>query len=126
MRTSIASVRVAVALIVTLCGFAGEARSQVLYGSVNFGPTNPGDLYTIDPTTGDATLVGSIGFNVTGAMDFHPVTGVLYATARRTSDATPVLITIDTSTGAGTEVGPLVNSPTAPQKNLTPNGGHDN
>jgi hypothetical protein len=66
----------------------------------------PSTLYSIDRSTGAATAVGPIGFNQVGAMDFHPATGVLYATAVRPSDATPVLITINPATGVGSEVGP--------------------
>lgn len=87
-----------------------SAHGQVLFGSTNDGPSSPSYLYRIDPTTGAGTLIGPIGFNVAGAMDFHPVTGVLYATGKR--DLVPVLITIDIASGAGTEVGPLNTIPT--------------
>ena len=67
----------------------------------------PASLYSIDRGTGAATLIGPIGFDRVGAMDFHPTTGVLYATGQRPApDNTPVLITINVITGAGTEVGP--------------------
>jgi hypothetical protein len=39
-------------------------------------------------------------------MDVHPTTGVVYATAQRASDNVPVLITINLTSGAGTEIGP--------------------
>jgi hypothetical protein len=38
-------------------------------------------------------------------MAFHPTTGVLYAEGARSSDAIRVLLTVDPSTGVGTEVG---------------------
>ncbi len=45
--------------------------------------TDPGDIYTINPTTGVATLVGSVDCPVGGTcylhdIDFHPTTGVMY------------------------------------------------
>ncbi|HJR36440.1 MAG TPA: hypothetical protein VJ817_15900, partial [Gemmatimonadales bacterium] len=92
------------------------ALPAALYGSAFTGtggvtacsPPCPASLYSIDRGigAGAATLIGPIGFNRVGAMDFHPTTGVLYATGQRPADNTPVLITINVITGAGTEVGP--------------------
>jgi uncharacterized repeat protein (TIGR01451 family) len=64
-------------------------------------------LYAIDPVTGTSAPVGPIGFRDVSGMDFHPSTGVLYATADRVDDdgRHHVLITIDPCSGAGTEVG---------------------
>jgi hypothetical protein len=76
-----------------------------LFGSAFQGPTGPSALYSIDPETGVATAIGVIGFARVSAMAFDS-TGVLYATGRRPSDGRNVLLTIDTTTGAGTEVGP--------------------
>lgn len=82
------------------------ATGTVLFGSAFSGLNGPATLYAIDPSTGTATAIGTgIGFNRVGAMDFHPTTGVLYATGQN-SDNTPLLITIDVTTGAGAEVGP--------------------
>ena len=68
-------------------------------------------MYTIDPTTGAATLVGAIGFNRVGAIAFDPTTGILYGEGTDPS-STHVLLSIDRSTGAGTVIGPTgVNSP---------------
>jgi len=52
-------------------------------------------------------LIGAIGFDDVGAMAFHPVSHKIYAAGKRSVDKTPVLITIDPVTGAGTEVGPI-------------------
>lgn len=93
------------------------AQGDVLYGSSQTGGATqtgkpgilhhgPSFLYIIDPATGVATLVGPIGFESVGGIDFHPGTEVLYGTASRPVTRVPVLITIDTATGAGTEVGP--------------------
>jgi hypothetical protein len=84
------------------------AAKGTLYGSTTAGPTAASDFYVIDPSNGNPTLVGPIGFNRVGAMAFHPVTGILYAAAQRTADNTPVLIKIDPLTGIGTEIGPTL------------------
>ncbi|MHC5010799.1 MAG: IPT/TIG domain-containing protein, partial [Planctomycetota bacterium] len=78
----------------------------VLYAADGKG-TN-GLLYTIDTSTGGATVVGPIGTSVTG-LAMSP-TGTLYATEAVRwviNGTTPNLLTIDTTTGAGTIVGPL-------------------
>jgi hypothetical protein len=82
-------------------------QGEVLYGATTSGPVGPSDLYRIDSLTGIPFFVGPIGFNHVSGMDFQPYTGRLFATAQR-ADATnlPVLITIDTNTGVGTEIGP--------------------
>jgi hypothetical protein len=76
--------------------------SDVLY-AVNNGPgfEDPDELWTIDVATGTTTLVGSIGspFDAVQGMAFDFGTGVLYAT-----DNTEGLLTIDPSTGVGTDV----------------------
>ena len=79
-----------------------------LFGATSGNDGNfPSNFYSINPSTGAATLIGPVGFKSVSAMDFNPFTGVLYATGRRTIVNTLVLITINTLTGAGTEVGPL-------------------
>lgn len=83
-------------------------RFPPLYGSAYSGRAGPATLYRIDPLSGEATLIGPIGFNRVGALDFHPETGVLYGVGERanTTDTVGVLITIDPLTGLGTEIGP--------------------
>ena len=79
----------------------------VLYGASYAGPDGLATLHVIDAGTGAATAIGLIGFERVSGMDFGP-DGVLYATAERADGSdTPVLITIDPVTGAGTEVGPI-------------------
>jgi hypothetical protein len=56
-----------------------------------------GRLYTIDPTTGVATLVGSTGAVVGGGIAFAP-NGTLYQTTLL--NGTPVLNTLNPATGA--------------------------
>jgi hypothetical protein len=76
-----------------------------LYGAAFSGPTGMSTLYTVDPTTGVGTLVGSIGFWRVSAMDVA-ANGTIYATGRNPVTRRHVLLTIDPSTGAGTEIGP--------------------
>ncbi len=58
-------------------------------------------LYTIDPLTGAGTSVGASGFSGGGnGLALNPVTRILYATPGDNNS----LITISTTTGAGTEV----------------------
>ena len=58
-------------------------------------------LYTIDTSTGQATLVGDTGFRSIADLAFDPDTQTLYGMEFNAR----VLITIDTVTGAGTLVG---------------------
>ncbi len=88
------------------------ATGVVLFGSASAGttgtpstPLGASSLYSIHPSTGAGTLIGAINFNRVGAIDFHP-SGVLYGIGQKPSDNTPVLLTINLSSGAGTEVGP--------------------
>lgn len=87
---------------------AAAVAPGLLFGATSAAQsTLPSNFYSIDPATGAATLIGPIGFRSVSAMDFHPRTGVLYATGRRLSGSPNVLITINPLTGAGTEIGPL-------------------
>lgn len=63
----------------------------------------PGDFYSVDPTTGLATSIGPQGIDVTGLACWD---GVMYGLG---GDHADNLVTIDLSTGAATNVGPLVN-----------------
>jgi hypothetical protein len=79
-------------------------------------------LYRIDLATRQATAVGPIGFNDVDGLAFGPG-GVLYGVADATvgpgSGISDLLITINTTTGAGTLVGPLTGlSGTGPGGNL--------
>ncbi|MCB1032873.1 MAG: hypothetical protein KDD47_03455, partial [Acidobacteria bacterium] len=78
---------------------------STLYGSAFLGPNGPSTLYEIDPETGVATLIGSIGFLRVGAMDFSE-DGKLYAVGRDPVSRENVFLTIDPATGAGSEIGP--------------------
>lgn len=76
--------------------------SQILYG-VDGAAGGTSSLYTINKSTGKATLIGSIGFPTVRAIAVHPVTGVLYGLSVSGVNAMD-LITINTTTGAGTLV----------------------
>lgn len=79
---------------------AGPAFAQIGYAvdsDIN------GDLYRIDLSTGDATLIGNTGASDIEGLAFHPTTGVLFGV----DDDTGALFTCDTSTGACSFVGDL-------------------
>ena len=81
------------------------AQAQVLYGANGAGGNPATSLVTINPATGAATVVGPIGFSVTG-LAVNPLTGVLYGSTGGVSPVSPnSIITINTTTGAGTLVG---------------------
>jgi len=89
------------ALLLLPVGIQPAFAAPVLYGSDGSG-NNPSTLYTINTASGVATPVGSgIGFNGCGAMDFHPVSGILYAICRDATTGANVLITINHITGIG-------------------------
>lgn len=78
--------------------------AQILYGATAAGLTE-GNLFTIDPATGIGTLVGPIGYAVTG-LAFDPGSGILYGSVASRSAVGPgSLITINTTTGAGSLIG---------------------
>lgn len=82
-----------------------------LYGAGTSGSFNsPSTLYRIDSNTGAAAPIGPINFNAVGGMEVNPVTGRMFGTGKRPVGGTHVLIVIDPTTGAGSEIGPLVNA----------------
>ena len=90
--------------------------SQTMYATDAGSPSN---LYTVDPTTGVRTLVGSVGHENVRSLAIHPITGVLYGVSV-VGFASANLITINTSTGTGTLVGNL--DPGCPMASLTIDG----
>ncbi len=90
----------AVAGILILTGTA--SANPTLYGAAFQGDSNPATLYSINPTTGAATMIGSIGFARVSAIGFDRQSGILYGIGFR-MDGISVLITIDRTTGAGTQ-----------------------
>ena len=86
--------------------WAGPPGCQTfeLFGATNLGANVSSTFHVLNPTTGSATLLGSIGFSVVSGMAFHPTTGILYATGLSLVDGRGKLITIDPCTGVGTEI----------------------
>jgi hypothetical protein len=81
------------------------AGTQIFAGALD-ATSNSTDLYSINPTTGAATLIGDTGFLVINGLF---VNGTLYAFQAPFNDATGALVpgkivTIDTTTGVGTFV----------------------
>ena len=115
---------VAAVAILSTFAFSGRAHAAVgtLYGVTGAGPAAQGScggtlsaLYTLDPTTGAATLVGPVMIGGTQArhitgLAVHPSTGVMYAVMNGVDTACSdegdaTLLTIDPATGAATVVG---------------------
>lgn len=76
---------------------------MVLHTSLE--PTNRHFYILFDPTTAIPTLVGAIGFDKVGAIEFGP-DGILYGGVGLSVANAGALISIDPSTGAGTLIGP--------------------
>jgi exosortase sorting signal-containing protein len=88
------------------------AQSQILYGAATGQESGnePSSLYMINPATGDADLIGPIGFNGVTGLEYLP-DGRLIASANADEGATvAVLIEINKDTGAGSLIGVLGNS----------------
>lgn len=79
--------------------------TDVLYAAKGSIITNS-DLYTVDPSTpGSPVSVGSTGFGMTGLAQ-HPLTLALYGATNSSSAVHPnSLVSLDTTTGAGTFIG---------------------
>src|SRR5436190_15413540 len=78
------------------------SHAQLLYGTTGGG--NPGDLYTVDPSTGVVTVVGALtdggnSYAVTG-LAFDSITGVLYgSTSSQSPNGGSSLVSINPLTG---------------------------
>lgn len=100
-------------IAVFLLTAATVSNSQTLYGAGTGQQSGnaPSNLYMINPITGDATLIGPIGFNGVTGLEMLP-DGRLIASANADTEneAVAVLIEIDKTTGAGTLIGVLGNS----------------
>lgn len=98
----------------TLTAPAVDSRVVGMFGATN--------LYKIDPSTGQPTLIGPTGYYSCQGLDLHPVTGDLYAVCSEplipvefngeTTTNTEIfggqlLVMLDKITGEGTEIGPL-------------------
>lgn len=105
------TVRLLAALVASCCALLAFASlssaQQILYGA-NGATGTPSNLYLLDPSSGAVLQTGGpIGFAVTG-LALDPSTGTLYGVTANESDNAPRhLITINKTTGAGTDVGDL-------------------
>jgi len=70
------------------------------------------NLYTINKTTGAATIVGPIGFNASYAQDMevNQNTGICYMAAYNDDNSTGELRTVDLTTGATTLIGEFLHN----------------
>src|SRR5439155_18502559 len=78
-----------------------NVQTVYLYGAES---GTPGNLYNINPATGQATSIGPIGFGIS-AMAIHPTTGELYAITAPGGAGQRNLIRIDRNTGQGRVIG---------------------
>jgi hypothetical protein len=85
------------------------SSNDILY-CINSGTSEPDNLYTIDPQTGRATLVGNTGLGGIQSLDFSPQ-GLLYGWDVAPDSETPGagLVLINPNTGVATDVNPLIN-----------------
>ena len=79
------------------------SAGTMLFGSDLGSGGDPSALYGVDPTTGAATRIGSIGFDFVDSLAFSP-DGTLYGAGLAPGTNDNVLLTIDPVTGAGTQV----------------------
>lgn len=93
-------------VVVVFVVFVSVAEAApVLYGITGAGHT-PSSLYTVDPVTGAATLVGATGYSHIVGIDFDPTDGTLYGMLNEYNSYNDgALITINTSTAAVSIVG---------------------
>lgn len=90
-----------------ISGLEWDDATETMYASRATQQEVPGQLYTVDFTTGVCTPIGPLGFNsIEGGLAFDE-SGTLYALYDITDPPDPMFWTIDTATGAGTAVGPL-------------------
>src|SRR5437660_12817234 len=94
----------ALTIAALLCSGAALAATTI-FGTAYTNTNGAASLYSISPTTGAATLVGATGFRQISALAFAP-NGTLYGIGRNGTGAL-VLLTINTATGAGTQVGSI-------------------
>jgi len=81
---------------ILLAGAAG-VQAQTMYGVGNFGTFSNQSLYTIDPSTGGATLVGATGLDQIADIAYDGATDQLFALTRNNA-----LYMLSRQTGAAT------------------------
>jgi DNA-binding beta-propeller fold protein YncE len=91
------------------CGLAYDRNEEVLVGLTRYTTAR---LYSIDPNTAAASLIGSlgIGYVYEGGLVFDQERGLLYG-ANAGSNEDPHVFTVDPLTGAGTILGKVGSGP---------------
>jgi len=104
-----------VVTVILMSGFTPLTLMQVeaqptLFG-VTAGSGSASDLYSINPNTGAATLIGSIGFKSCSGIDINPITFEMFAACNTNpqggggGEKVSVLVSVNTQTGEGTLIG---------------------
>lgn len=102
-------------------GLAYRPQDGRLYGIVAGGQ----DVYTIDPGSGVATLLGNLGLasnHVEGGLAVDPTTGILYGGGLGQQTGATQFFTINTTTGAATLIGPFTGLANPLPSNNDPSG----
>lgn len=94
-------ISVSIFIFCMLLGVAGNASARLL-ATTGKGGDAQSTLYEVDQTTGALTLIGEVGYLVSGTDYFK---GTLYGVTSAKDPSFHGLIIIDTTTGAGTPVG---------------------
>lgn len=89
-----------------MSGLAYDPISNTLFGT--YGPGGDESLYSIDPMTGSATLIGSLGGYQIHGLAFDPITNILYGSAYTEPPGEAAFLSIDRATGFTT----LINTTT--------------
>src|SRR5262249_9665253 len=77
------------------------------FASSGLNGAHPGSLFTLNPQTGAATLIGSTGFHAVTALAFGANDTLFGVGSTSTASVGDELIRINPATGAGTLVGPF-------------------
>ena len=96
-----------------VCGAVVSFGQDALYASSSTG-LNPGSLFSVNKTTGLATLIGSngtgVGSNRMTSLAQDPTTGILYGIIGGSASMGGYLLKLNPATGIGSVVGTLMGS----------------
>jgi DNA-binding beta-propeller fold protein YncE len=106
-----------------MAGFTVTLDGQHAYALTSFGSVQPNALFRIDLATGAATLIGSTGLSLIGEGDLaiRPGDGQLFAIWNAVGSELH-LLTLNTTTGAAIDVGPVASSTDLSGLTFGPNG----
>jgi hypothetical protein len=110
MRLKVSIIALAALTSLTAPAYAQSTVPCILFGSE--AADEGRGFWSIDPATGEGTLIGDPGQAITG-LAFHPFTGVLYGATANIDVNSPTsstidpghLVTIDPVTGVATDIG---------------------